>query len=66
MNQRQGAANSGGGSRDLEHDVDAFDENGVDVSLIRWMLGMTPTERLQVAQDMIDTVWELRSAPRSS
>jgi hypothetical protein len=24
-----------------------YDENGVDLSLIRWMLSLTPTERLQ-------------------
>jgi len=24
------------------------------------MLGLTPTERLQAAQDMIDTAWALR------
>jgi hypothetical protein len=40
----------------------AFSEDGVDLTLIRWMLGLTPTERLQAAQDMIDTVWALREA----
>ena len=38
----------------------AFSEDGVDLTLIRWMLGLPPTERLQAAQDMIDTVWALR------
>jgi len=37
-----------------------FSEDGVDLTLIRWMLGLTPTERLQAAQDMIDTAWALR------
>jgi hypothetical protein len=27
------------------------DENGVDRSLIRWMLGLTPTERLRYLDD---------------
>jgi hypothetical protein len=27
---------------------DAFDENGVDLTMIDWMLGLTPTERLEV------------------
>lgn len=38
----------------------AFSEDGVDLTLIRWMLGLTPTERLQAAQDMIDTVSALQ------
>ena len=28
--------------------VDAVDESGVDLTLIDWMLGMSPTERLHV------------------
>lgn len=39
---------------------DAYSEEGVDVSLIRWMLGLSPKERLDAAQDMIDAVWVLR------
>lgn len=38
----------------------AFSEDGVDLTLIRWMLGLTPTERLEAAQDMIDTAWAVR------
>ena len=37
-----------------------FSSQGVDVTLIRWMLGLSCEERLQAAQDMIDTVWMLR------
>ncbi len=40
----------------------AYSEDGVDLSLIRWMLGLSPKERLEAAQDMIDTVWLLREA----
>ncbi len=40
----------------------AYSEDGVDVSLIHWMLELSPFERLQAAQDMIDTVWILREA----
>jgi hypothetical protein len=40
---------------------DAADsEDGVDLTLIRWMLGLTCTERLQAAQDMADTIAKLR------
>jgi len=33
-----------------------------DVSLIRWMLTLTPTERLATAQDWADSMVELRIA----
>ena len=35
----------------------------IDTSLIRWMLGLSATERLQAAQDMVDAAWELRNGP---
>jgi hypothetical protein len=41
---------------------ETFSEDGVDLTLIRWFLELTPYERLQAAQDMIDTVWMLREA----
>ena len=34
--------------------------DGVDLTLIRWMLSLTCTERLQAAQDMADTVDKLQ------
>ena len=40
----------------------AYSEDGVDISLIHWMLELSPLERLEAAQDMIDTVWMLREA----
>lgn len=46
--------------------LDAYDEDGVDVSLIHWMLALSPKERLEAAQDMIDTVWKLREAGEAS
>lgn len=30
------------------------DENGVDLTLIRWMLNLTPTERIASLQDHIE------------
>jgi len=38
----------------------AFSDDGVDLTLIRWMLQRTPTERLQAAQQLIDATWALR------
>ncbi len=34
--------------------------DGVDLGLIRWMLGLTPTERLEALQDFVDGVLALR------
>lgn len=32
----------------------AYDSNGVDLSLIDWMLSLTPVQRLEVLQDAIN------------
>jgi hypothetical protein len=32
------------------------EDDGVDVSLIRWTLSLTPSERLAVAQGFVDSV----------
>ena len=46
----------------LELDLEgAFSADGVDLTLIRWMLRRTPTERLQAAQNLIDATWALRT-----
>ena len=37
-----------------------YSEDGVDLSLIRWMLGLTPDERLEALQGFADSVGELR------
>ena len=43
-----------------------YSEDGVDLSLIRWMLSMTPTERLQTLQQNIRSVMRLRRAKANS
>jgi hypothetical protein len=35
--------------------------DGVDIGLIRWMLSLTPTERLEVLQDWVDGLLALRN-----
>ena len=40
-------------------------KDGVDLSLIRWMLSMTPTERLQVLQQTITSIMRLRGGKPS-
>ena len=36
-------------------------EDGVDLTLIRWMLSMTPAERLETLQQRINSVLEVRA-----
>lgn len=38
----------------------AFAADGVDLTVIRWMLDRAPEERLQAAQELIDAAWALR------
>ena len=37
-------------------------EDGVDLTLIRWMLSLTPAERLQVLQQTVRSIQRLRDA----
>jgi hypothetical protein len=41
-------------------------EDGVDVSLIRWMINLTPSERLDALQGFVDSVVELRRGRRET
>jgi len=45
-------------------DRDPSTDDGVDVTLIRWMLRLTPAERLQVLQDSVDSLIRLRDHAR--
>ncbi|MBI2395510.1 MAG: hypothetical protein HYV09_38440 [Deltaproteobacteria bacterium] len=38
---------------DEDHDQDVYDENGVDRSLVRWFLALTPYERLAALDDAV-------------
>lgn len=40
----------------------AFSEDGVDLTLIRWMLSLTPAQRLQVLQNNVRSILRLRHA----
>lgn len=37
-------------------------DDGVDVTLIRWMLSLTPEERLEVLENQVRALQELRDA----
>ena len=45
---------------------DAYSEDGVDLSLIRWMLTLTPAERLQTLQQNIQSIRKLRGETSDS
>ena len=38
-----------------------YSEDGGDLTLIRWMLSLTPGERLAVLQDQVDSLLTLRA-----
>ncbi|WP_437541139.1 hypothetical protein WME97_26280 [Sorangium sp. So ce367] len=44
-------------------DDNPYDENGVDRSLVRWMLSLSPTERLAQVQSSIDLIMSVREPP---
>lgn len=41
-------------------------DDGVDLTLIRWMLSLTPRERLEVLQDQVDSLLTLREKYKST
>jgi hypothetical protein len=46
--------------KDRKREPAPVDSNGVDVSLIRWMLSLTPAERLRILQQYVNSVLRLR------
>ena len=43
-----------------------YSPDGVDLSVIRWMLSLTPDERMEVAQGFADAVTEIREQNRET
>ena len=43
----------------------AFSPEGVDLTLIRWMLSLTPSERLAVLQANVRSIQRLRDGARA-
>jgi len=50
------------GHREQADETKAVADDGVDVTLIHWMLSLTPAERLQVLQSNIRSLEKLRGA----
>jgi len=46
----------------LRKDEKLYSRDGVDLTLIRWMLSLTPTQRLDVLQQNVRSLMRLRSA----
>jgi|HubBroStandDraft_1064217.scaffolds.fasta_scaffold12560_9 hypothetical protein len=42
-------------------DEQAYSPDGVDLTMIRWMLSLTPTERLRVLQRFVNSVRKIRA-----
>lgn len=38
-----------------------YSPDGVDLTLVRWMLSLTPAERLEVLEDCVNFVMEARA-----
>ena len=45
---------------DPEEPLTDYSDDGVDLTLIRWMLSLTPAERLQILQKRINRIRHLR------
>ena len=40
-----------------------YDENGVDLSLVRYSLSLTPTQRLKAVENFMNAMASVRKAP---
>jgi hypothetical protein len=55
-----------GPDREVATKEQSHSEDGVDLTLIRWMLSLTPAERLDVLQGFVDSVLEIRARNREA
>lgn len=45
---------------DPQSDRTSYSADGVDLTLIRWMLSLTPAERLEVLQAAVNSILDIR------
>ncbi len=45
----------------VTNDSPPYSEDGVDLTLIRWMLSLTPAERLDVLQRNVESILRIRA-----
>ena len=43
-----------------ENSLTDYSEDGVDLTLIRWMLSLTPAERLEILQSSVNEILAIR------
>jgi hypothetical protein len=53
-------AATGSNTHDEPQAQPTHSEDGVDLTLIRWMLSLTPAERLEVLQENVRSILRLR------
>ena len=41
-------------------DATCYSDDGVDLTMIRWMLSLTPAERLEVLQAAVNSILDIR------
>ena len=46
---------------ELEAPAQEYSEDGVDLSLLRWMLSLTPQQRLQALEEHLNGILEIRA-----
>lgn len=46
-----------------DYEESPYSEDGEDLTLIRWMLSLTPAERLQVLQGFVNSILRMRHGP---
>jgi hypothetical protein len=46
--------------RPAEERLTEYSEDGVDLTLIRWMLSLTPAERLEFLEEQINCILEIQ------
>jgi hypothetical protein len=47
-------------SPDEDTPLTDYSEDGVDLTLIRWMLSLTPAQRLQVLEENVNAILRIR------
>ncbi len=50
----------------VDNDQEQISDDGVDITLIRWMLSLTPMERLQTLQNNVRSILRLRDGKQVS
>jgi hypothetical protein len=58
--ERKGQEGYNQENRFTQEEICPYSEDGVDLTLIRWMLSLTPTGRLQVLQQNIRSIMRLK------